>query len=43
MKLGKLLGKVVAAPIALAVSLPEIAADAVDEIAKAAGGKAGKA
>jgi hypothetical protein len=37
--IGKLIGKAVAAPVKVAVSLPQIAADVVDEVAKAAAGK----
>lgn len=35
MKFGKLIGQVVAAPVVLVVSAPQIAADAVEEVAKA--------
>jgi hypothetical protein len=33
--IGKLIGKIVAAPIKAVVSLPEVAADMVDELGKA--------
>jgi len=37
--LGKLIGQVVAAPVKAVVSIPDVLADVVDELGKAAGDK----